>query len=86
MNREHAYQHSLFFGNDSEEWERTAERCEILVKEMIEDIDETSITMEPGEPVELCFCTPDKLSEFDQGRIVQATQPESYAFNTPETR
>lgn len=86
INRNHAYQHSLFFDSNSEEWELTVERRESLLLEMIKiSASDVSVTEEHGEDIELCFYTPSYLSGFDQGRIVQATQPNSYAFNTPES-
>jgi hypothetical protein len=78
------------FGNDwTEETENKAENANTLLYEVylltvsteITLTSDTMISTEEGQPAKLLFWTADRITEFDQGRIVQACGPQSYTFN-----
>jgi len=82
--QEDTYTHSLFFAKWSDESEREAEQAESFVRTTIPDVGDTWIAMEEGEPVELRFWTPDKVSDFDMKLVLQQAQSVSYQFNTED--
>jgi hypothetical protein len=78
---ETVYQHSLFFERTSKKNEELAGEAEVWVRKIVEEIDETDLVEEKGEPIEFSFYTPEKVSDYNQGRIVQATSCDAHAFN-----